>query len=99
MTSKRIEVNTSAGTLVAETSADPGAPGIYLFYIPKGTSEEIDIAVAEVRENPVYRKPGETNEDVIVFTYEDIENENYTTRFKLNLNKALSVIGEVLNAN
>ena len=77
---KKIEVKTNAGTICARESEDPGAPGIYLYFVPKGSDVEIDLACAEVKEDDEYRHDGETAEDIALYIYEDIRTVCCTER-------------------
>lgn len=77
---KKIEVKTSAGTICAEVNGAPGAPGIYLYFIPKGTDVEIDLAGAEVAEDPNLRAERQTEEDVVLRIWGDVGDECYTQR-------------------
>ena len=80
MTEEKLSVETSAGIIVAEKNGDPGAPGIALYFIPKGCECEIDLAIAEVKEDEEYRHSGETEEDVALYVYGDIGSDQFTER-------------------
>lgn len=77
---KKIEVKTSAGTICAEVSGVPEESGIYLYFIPKGTDVEIDLAWAMVAEDPNLRAKGQTEEDVVLRIWGDVRDECYTQR-------------------
>lgn len=93
---KKIEVKTSAGTICAEVNCDPGAPGIYLYFIPKKADVEIDLAFAGVKEDSGYRCENESGEDVLLYLWEDVNNEDWTK--KINF-KRTDVIEMCLNNN
>lgn len=80
MKDDRIVVETAAGTIVAEKNGDPGAPGIGMYFIPKGHDVEIDLALVEVKENLEYRTNGETCEDVALYIYGNYSRDEYTER-------------------
>ena len=90
---RRIEIQTSAGTLAAELIGTEDSPGIGLFFIPKGQSSEIDLALVEVKESADYRSNNETNEDVAMYIYGNPASDDWTERIdyrKKDVEKALS---------
>lgn len=76
----KIIVETSAGKIIAEKSHDPSAPGIGLYFIPKGTDVILDLAYSEVKEDENYRHDYESKEDVDLYIYENIYVEEYTKK-------------------
>ncbi len=76
-----IEVETSAGILRASKSTDPGQPGISVTLQPKGSDYEIDTAYVSVYEDPGYKtSDNERKEDVVIMSYGDPYDENYTRK-------------------
>ena len=90
----KLSVDTSAGRIVAEANGDPGAPGIALYFIPKGQECEIDLALVEVKENEEYRHSGETEEDVALYIYGDIDSDQFTERIDYPRKDVLKLLQE-----
>lgn len=79
--SEVLEVNTTAGTLRAYKSPDPGQPGIVIMLQPKGFEEEIDLSFVSVYQDPDYQTASkERKEDVVVMTYTDPYTEDYSQK-------------------
>ena len=75
------EVPTSAGVLKAYKSADPGQPGIVVMLQPKGYNYDIDVSYVSVYEEEGYRTAdNERAEDVVIMTYADATQEDYTDK-------------------
>ncbi len=75
------EVSTTAGVLRAYKSADPGQPGIVVMLQPAGYDYEIDCSYISVYEDKDYRtKDNERDVDVVIMTYADATNEDYTSK-------------------
>ena len=81
MNNDMIEVKTTAGILRAYKSKDPGQPGIYVVLQPNGSDAEIDMSYVCVYEEPLYRTwDNERDEDVVIMTYGDCYQEDYTRK-------------------
>ena len=93
----KIKIKTSAGTLVAETVDIAGAPSIALYFIPKDKIEEIDLCVAEVKEEPELWHDGETEEDVALYVYGDVTRDEWTDRFDYKREDVLNALEEYEN--
>ena len=80
----KIEVKTTAGTLRAYKSTDPGQPGICVMLQPKNRECEIDISYVSVYQDPEYKTGDNENpEDVCIMTYADPYDEGYTNKHLL----------------
>lgn len=78
---EKLEVMTTAGTLKAYKNPDPGRPGICVMLQPKGSTEEIDVSFVHVCEDAGYQsKDEEQPEDVVVMTYADPYDEDYSSK-------------------
>jgi hypothetical protein len=73
-------VGTKAGLIKAFKITDPAAPGIVVVLQPKGTRFEINLACAEVKEDPDIRHEGEKEDDVSVYLYGSTHSEDYTDK-------------------
>ena len=77
----KLIVETKAGKIVAEATGVQGAPGICLYFVPKGYEHcDFDMAMAEVKESAEYRNSGETDMDVSLYLWEDMSNDSYTKK-------------------
>ena len=72
-----IEAMTSAGVIKAEKTSDPEFPGIAVTLTPAGAECEIDLFRAEVNEATDY---GERPIDVVMYTWGDPSQEDYTDK-------------------
>lgn len=78
---EKLEVETSAGIIRAYESTSPEQPGIYVMLQPKGSEDEIDVSYVSVYEDPAIATPaGERPEDVVILTYGDVYQEDYTDK-------------------
>ena len=76
-----MEVPTSAGTIKAYPSPDPGQPGICVMLQPAGYKPEIDCAFVSVYEDEEYQTSDkERPVDVCIHTYGDARTEDYTSK-------------------
>ncbi len=76
-----IVVPTTAGVITAEKCTDPGQPGISITLQPAGTDFMIDMSYVTVTEAPEYQtEDKERPEDVVIMTYGDIWDEDYTSK-------------------
>lgn len=88
-----LEVRTSAGIIRAERSADPGQPGICVVLQPAGFKEEIDLSFVSVYEDEEYKtKDNERPVDVIIMTYGDVYDEDYTSKILLRKEDVISAL-------
>ena len=79
-----LEVHTSAGTLRAYQSMDPGQPGICVTLQPSGYDCEIDMSYVSVYEDPEYRTvDNERPVDVSIMTYGNPYSEDYTSKIMI----------------
>ena len=90
----KIKIKTSAGTLVAQTINMAEAPAIALYFIPKGKTEEIDLCIAEVKEEPELWHDGETEEDVALYVYGNVARDEWTDRFDYKREDVLNALEE-----
>ncbi len=93
----KIKIKTSAGTLVAEGNNGTAAPSIALYFIPKGKIEEIDLCLAEVKEEPELWNDGETEEDVALYVYGNVARDEWTDRFDYKREDVLNALEEYEN--
>lgn len=79
---EKLEVATTAGTLKAFKTSAPGVPGICVMLQPAGSSEEIDLSFAYVCEDNEQKAwdDEERDVDVVVLTYGDPTDEDYTRK-------------------
>lgn len=89
-----IKVKTEAGTICAVENADPGAPGIWLYFIPNGTDVMLDLACVEVKSNPDYRNNEESGMDLFMYVYGDIYTEEYTQKISYKRKDVLKMCDE-----
>ena len=88
----RLEVETNAGKIVAEKNTDSGAPGVSIDLVPKGSWEQIPLLLTEVKHNQEYLVDDETPEDVCLYVFGDVKDEDFTDKVvirKEELDKAL----------
>ena len=77
----KFSMETTAGTLLAYESADPGQPGICVMLQPDGYEEEIDLAYISVYQDPEIRTPyNEGPKDVSIMVYGNVYSEDYTEK-------------------
>ncbi len=93
--SPELEVNTSAGAIRAYRSTDPGQPGIFVVLQPAGYEEEIDLSFVSVYEDPEYVPSGEevTSKDVVIMTYGDATQEDYTSKDVVRREEVITGLG------
>lgn len=76
---EKLEVETSAGIIRAYKSTTPEQPGIIVMLQPKGSDAEIDVSYVSTYEDPgIATSLGERPEDVVILTYGDAYQEDYT---------------------
>ncbi len=73
-----IAVNTSAGQIIAEKLTDPVAPGLSMAFIPYGYGCQIDLALAECKEEEELRDEGASEVDLDLYVFEDLSQEGWT---------------------
>lgn len=88
---RRIEVLTSAGALIAERIECVEAPAISLSFVPKGKFDEIDMAIAEVKEDVDLLEEDESIEDISLYLYEDIHMDVWTRKVNYKRADVISV--------
>ena len=76
-----IKAGTENGTVIARVNDDPGAAGISISYIPKG-KQEIDVFYSEIKSDPEYRMPGETEKELICYLFADKNSEDYSDKIR-----------------
>ncbi len=89
-----LEVPTSAGVLRAYRSTDPGQPGIVVMLQPAGYEEEIDVSYVSVYEDADYQTSmKERPVDVVIMTYADATNEDYTSKDIIRREEVIAGLG------
>ena len=97
LTEKKLTVYTAAGDIIAEATEDPGAPGIGLFWVPKGSNLEIELALVEVKQDPEYRHfPEDSEENVAMYIYEDVSSDQWTKRINYMKNDVDNLFADVV---
>ena len=84
MTMDNMEINTSAGKLCVYKSCDPGAPGVIVMLQPFNDGQEIDLVYIEVKEDPEYRNETDKPDDIHIYVYGDVTNEDFTEKIIVN---------------
>ncbi len=87
-------VDTKAGIINAYRNCDNGAPGVIVMLQPKAYEDAIDCASVTVYEEPGYRtEDNEGDMDVVIHTYGDAFDENYTNKEIIRRNDVISALG------
>jgi hypothetical protein len=86
---KEIEINVRGGKIVAQTFEDAERPAINVFFRKDG----LPAGVNEVDACVIAYEPGE--DAIKLFVYDDVNQENYTRVYSLDIEKVLHLVNEM----
>lgn len=90
-----ISVDTPAGKIMAEKSTDPSQPGICVVFNPTGFKCEVDAAYVAVYKDPeTQTSDKERPEDLVIFTYGNVYDKDYTTKSILRREDVVCALSE-----
>lgn len=93
--SKQINISVDGGTIVLYGDEETQSAG--MMFIPNDSNEEIDLiyAVCKDKNGKDGNHPSHgTMTDIDIHCYEDVWDENYTHKFKIDMNEAYKSITE-----
>ncbi len=89
-----LQVETEAGIINVYKNSDSGNPGVQVLLQPAAYEDEIDVAGVSVYKEPGYRtKDNEGDMDVVIHSYGDAFDENYTHKEIIRRDDVISALG------